>query len=827
MNRIIKKIGILIVIFVAAVLVYFFSSRRLTGQDETVYVAMDDASLPIVTVEMFGREMNRMAGYRQDMGNAVAADSLTILPEDRALSVHITGKADAVLGISYEIRSLDLKRLVENTRVESWESEEDGIVAFLPIQNLLTRGREYLLRLQLDTEQHGPVYYYTRILWTEDTNAQSMIDMAVSFSEKTFDYEQARDLVTYLETDNTEDNSSFGHTSIRSSFTQLTWGKLGMRQESPVQVKLKELDGVMGCVQLTYLAVREDEYGAQEIYEVEEAFTMKWNQLRTYLMDYERNVNQIFQSKRSDYAGKRIMLGITNDDQVEVKRSPNKKIFAYRVNRELWSYEEDGRNHRAVKVFSFRGDEWTDVRENYDQHDIRLLQVEDDGSMDFLVYGYMNRGNHEGQVGIVGYHYGASANALEELFFIPSSQSFEELDADLKQLAYRTQGDMLYLMMDHAIFGIDLKSRENMVVADALEEGSYAISADNSRIAWQDGGKPFEAEILHLMDLETGEKQDIRGGAGSYVRTLGFVGRDLVYGIAGAQDRWIVNGRLENLPMHTICIINDQMQEETRYEKSGYFVADVQVEESRIHLNRVVRTGQGQFAPAQEDTIVCNAEMGPGQLAGIGWYASQEKGKIYFVQLDSEIKAGRNIHLSVPKKVSCERADNLELRTNYQVDSMPFYAYGGGRLLGVTLDFRKAMELAYEKMGIVTDQNHQILWGRVNRGSIRTIRDPQTAFAPVMNHLEGFTESRTFDDGMVILDARGCSLLQMLYFIDQGIPVMAFTDEGSWLMLCGFDQYNVTVYDPSARETYKAGLNDSTEYFRVRGNDFICGVQLP
>ena len=87
--------------------------------------------------------------------------------------------------------------------------------------------------------------------------------------------------------------------------------------------------------------------------------------------------------------------------------------------------------------------------------------------------------------------------------------------------------------------------------------------------------------------------------------------------------------------------------------------------------------------------------------------------------------------------------------------------------------------------------------------------------------------SRSYNDGVTVLDARGCTMLQMLYFIDQGIPVMGYTGEGSYLLLCGFDQYNVTVYDPVSRETYKVGLNDSTEFFRARGNDFVCAVDGP
>lgn len=78
-------------------------------------------------------------------------------------------------------------------------------------------------------------------------------------------------------------------------------------------------------------------------------------------------------------------------------------------------------------------------------------------------------------------------------------------------------------------------------------------------------------------------------GDGEYVRTLGFVGRDLVYGMARADDIWLVNGRTENLPMYSIRIINDQMQEETSYEKNGYYISEVTVDESRIHLKRVMK----------------------------------------------------------------------------------------------------------------------------------------------------------------------------------------------------------------------------------------------
>ena len=95
-------------------------------------------------------------------------------------------------------------------------------------------------------------------------------------------------------------------------------------------------------MQLSYQAKRQGD-GAEETYEVEEDFTLKWNELRIYMMQYDRTVNQIFAGDRSEYSGKRILLGITQDDRVELVKSAGGKTLAYRVNRDLWSFEPEDR----------------------------------------------------------------------------------------------------------------------------------------------------------------------------------------------------------------------------------------------------------------------------------------------------------------------------------------------------------------------------------------------------------------------------------------------------------------------------------------------------
>ena len=45
--------------------------------------------------------------------------------------------------------------------------------------------------------------------------------------------------------------------------------------------------------------------------------------------------------------------------------------------------------------------------------------------MDFVLYGYMNRGQYEGKVGTAVYHYSAEQNVVEEKFFLSSTKAFE------------------------------------------------------------------------------------------------------------------------------------------------------------------------------------------------------------------------------------------------------------------------------------------------------------------------------------------------------------------------------------------------------------------
>lgn len=822
MSRLLKKIEILSAVFVVAIAVYFMWNQKSTEKkDVMVYTSMDEASLPVVSTDMFGRKMNLLHGYTQDMKQTVAREALTVLPSDRSMNIQIGDYSGSITGISYEVRSLDMERLVERTTIDKWNEEESKITATLPIQNLLTKDEEYLLVLTLDTSDKGQLLYYTRIMWTDSTNAKDMIDFAVDFTNKTFNYDQARELTTYLETSDTEDNSSLSHVTIRSSFSQLTWGGLSVTPVGDIRVTLKDLNGIMCSVQLEYQVSRGEEGDSKELYEVEDNFTMKWDSRRIYLMDFERDTNQIFSGQKDLFSGKRILLGITNPDELRTAKSPSGNQVAYVVNRDLWTFDQKGEH--GVKVFSFRSRGDDGLRSGYDQHDIKILSVSDNGDVNFLVYGYMNRGIHEGSMGIAMYQYSSQDNAIEERFFTPVTLSFEMLKEDVDQLAHLGTNGMLYLMADRSVYGIDLNSNEYMVLADSLMEGGYAVSGTERHFAWHEGDDAYGANVIHLMDLDTGIKREIGGGEKDLYRPLGFVGDDFIYGIAGEGDVWVQNGRIMDVPMHRIEIMDQSGKIVKEYEQEDVYISDVSVDDSRIHLTQTVKSGEQSYAVSKRDTIVCNQELSDSEMAGIGSYASEDRKKVYFVQLDKEMTS-KEVKITVPKKVAYETTEVVELKGNQKTQETRYYAYGSGRFLGSRRDFTDALALAYDKMGVVTDQNQEILWNRVNRPPIRNMKDPLKTGAAFLHNLDDFNGTRARREGVMMIDARGCNLNQILYFVGKGCPVAAYTGQGGYLLISGYDQYNVTLFNPETGDSQKMGINDASAYFTGQGNDFVCGI---
>ena len=80
-------------------------------------------------------------------------------------------------------------------------------------------------------------------------------------------------------------------------------------------------------------------------------------------------------------------------------------------------------------------------------------------------------------------------------------------------------------------------------------------------------------------------------------------------------------------------------------------------------------------------------------------------------------------------------------------------------------------------------------------------------------------------NGNTLLDLDGCPLSAMLYFTNKDIPVMAMMNDGSCVLIIGFNDLNTVLMNPLTGQVYKYGMNDSDKLFSENGNHFVTYIR--
>ena len=111
MKKVLAKILILFFIFAAGVTA---TALLLNSQSTDDRSDLNEATLPEVMIDMNGTLVNRMYGYAQPMQADFTRDSVTPLDTSKTLSFVINPYDAEVSSFSYEIRTSDGSKVLEN-----------------------------------------------------------------------------------------------------------------------------------------------------------------------------------------------------------------------------------------------------------------------------------------------------------------------------------------------------------------------------------------------------------------------------------------------------------------------------------------------------------------------------------------------------------------------------------------------------------------------------------------------------------------------------------------------------------------------------------------
>lgn len=793
---------------------------------------MAEATLPVAYAERDGQLYNEMHGYVKPMDGSYMKGSVLGLSEDHRLGIAVEKYNAGIQGVSYEVRSLDMERLIENG--ENLPAEDDGKYLHLELdfKDLMVKGEKYLFILKVETEERGEVCYYSQLSYLGENHVQECLNFAVQFHEAAIQKNE-NFLVGYLEPNSKlMDGKTLGYVNIHSRTGPVTWGDMQVEETSDRKITFT---GVEGDVVSLVLEYQLRNLKTEEVYQVSEAFQIRYSESRMYLNAYERTAERIFTTEGQLVEDGRISFGIQSED-VQYRKNDEENVVGFVQQGQLWCY--DFGQNRLSRVYGFEDEE--DARGLYGAHDFRILNVEDSGSMDFLVYGYMNRGQYEGMCGVLMCHYDALMNTVEEQFFLPSDRPYEVVKEEVGKLAIENEDGKAWLSYRGMILEIDLTDASVQILAEGIREDQLQVSDSGFLAAWTDE----EAASISLLNTRNGVVNEITTESDEVLQALGFMEEDFIYGTAYREDIQVDMAGQKLIPMYRV-IIRDHSGNQVRefnYASKGKYVTGVTIVENRIDLSCVTLTSEHSYEEARPEPITYTVEPADDKLKLEITYDEIKRNEYDFAY-EGTIKSGSMKRPKV-KLVLFEENRTLQIE-NSGTESYYAWIFTGEAKRFDTLS--EAVVCAHNGMGAVWKNGWQRCWQRGNRLSrvqlegfdeLETVDVSGDSITVCLQMLlrqkQIYTDVQASRDaGMDVWEILtqelgesccllpGCSLAMAQYYVSNGAPVMAITDTGTAVLIVGYDVQNIIYYEPGQTSLKKAGINDSTAMFESAGNLFF------
>lgn len=827
-----------IIVFVVSIFVIDLVLNR-TASEMTMEIAK--ATLPVISVKVDQYEINTMYGFTKKRDEMFIKDSITPISSNREIMVIIDPYEENIKSVEYEVRSNDGERLIEASEVKTLQKMPHRIQFLIQLKDLIQIGQEYSFAVILTTENSEKIYYYTRLVQNDNFFEKEKLDFIMDFHNTTFS-EDGTEIKQYLESNSKGDNTNFHKVDIHSNLKQVMWDQLPVEKVEEPVILIKDISSQTASVVLKYM-VKEIGAVGRDYYFVEEYYRVRYTPNRMYLLNYERTMDEIFDADKKSFAGDKIYLGIT-DENVSMVESEGGKNLAFINADRLFLYNNV--DNKLSQVFAYYDKDNFDTRTRNRNLEIKILKIEDSGNLAFMVAGYMNRGIHEGDVGIAVYFYDTIQNTIEEQIFIPYEKSPDILRKELQNLCYLNMENHLFMILQGSLYDISLEEKSYEIMISGLTKETYKVSESERMITWLKENKPYESKSLYWMNLNDGKKKEIKADSGEYISALGFMEEDLIYGLIKKEDVQKEPSGNILFPIFKLMIRNQDNKILKSYEKENCYILGWSITDNQITLERrkaEEKNGQKIMRPIEDDHIA-SKEIKNGNVNRVSQVAIDIYKKVVQLVLKNTTQPS-SLKILTPKEVIFE--GGREVVVNLTDTGNNLYVYGPGGVETVTTSSAEAVKKAYELSGSVVDMEGNYLWkkGRqYTKNQIMAIegrrKDKEnTSLAICLDTILEFEgiSGRTQplldagEDAVTILkeslketgilDLRGCPMDSVLNFVDQDIPVLAVMNNGDAYLIVGFNEQNVVLMDPKKGTVYKKGMNDSKAMFEESGNQFI------
>ena len=808
MKKRVITVVVLLLVFIAALT--GFSIILNQGTDDMT-ADMGSAKLPVISFEESGYSVNPLAGYTQEMDIPTMRDQILPISVGTSVTADIQGYQGKIHSFKYEIMTLDGKDVLKSETI----SEVSNTVK-LELGDSISDGKEKVLRITLVTENEEKIYYYMRVVRAAEFNVQQCLEFAEYFHKTAMEEGSIAELEDYYSTDGAPEGNGLQRVTLASDLKNIGWRDLKVQTVGDIIWEIKESNETYTSVMLKYQVKAGEEEKQGDFYHVTEFFKVRFLRGRASLESYERTMNEVFEGKEKNFSKNGVLLGLT-DDNVSYVTNEKGDHISFVQEREVWHYDKE--ENRISLLFSFADAENDDIRNYKDDHAVRILDMDGKGNTVFAVYGYMNRGEHEGQTGAAIYYYNIEDGYVQEKAFISSRNSGAIVQQRLSNLTYYNKtSNTLYAVFEGTLYRINLKTQEKEVIQEHLKEGQYVFSANGKYVAYQKNGNLKDADCIEVWNLEKEKNFLVEVPQEELIRPLGFVKEDIVYGVGRESDAGKNAAGEELIPFYKLEIRNGKNEVAKSYQVDGIYIRDAWVSDNMITMERAVKNGNG-YKNTTQDSITNNEGKKEKEIQ-LEKISSKSKG--FQMRLTDENGiADRNPKLLKPKQMLFERAVMIDFEKAELEGS--YYVYGLGKLQGIYDKAGIAIGKADTVRGVVVTSNQTKMWERGNRMLSYQIEDisplavnpGESSLSACLRQMFSYEQQNVnvqaeLSKGKSVLDLlgeysggeavdlTGCTLEQLCYLVGKGTPVLAMTGMDRAILLTGYSEDSFTYIDPSS-----------------------------
>lgn len=819
------EISVLGIVFLAFLLIwnYVLVGNHNKGVTETA-----QAKLPLLTLTADGQEVNQLHGYQGDVDASLLRDSITPVYKNQ-IRVTLTDSDEDIQVISYKIYDTDNQTVLDKGDT-GFQKVKGKTVADLTIEKRLESGKTYLMEYSL--KQDGKtIKYFTRIQYGTSFHLKECLDFAEKFHEAALSEGNTEFISQYLETEEGTTSNDLSYVNLKSAQEAVSYASLNPQVESIYPATVKEISENVTSLELRYILSGENSDGTKQYYQATEYFRIRYAKDRMYLLNYERNMEAYMRYDTIDRSNNRILVGIGSSDKQLVSKDGGKKA-AFVVENELWYY--DYQNSNMHKVFSFVGEDYRESRSNYQKHGIQIMNMKSDGDISFLVYGYMNRGVHEGENGIAVYRFSSENQKIEELAFIPTQIQYEMMQNDIQKGAFLSEDDQFYFYLDGAIYHVDIDSGKSSVLQKNVTD-DMAVVSENGML-----GVNKSKNALEVLDLSKNKTFEIKCEDDEVLKPIGFIEKDFVYGVGKKSQIIRKKDGTYMYPLEKVFIrSNNEILKE--YGKTGSYITEAKIDGTTVMLTNAVKKGNTY---KKTDTSYVR-------------YKEKTENKVVFVYGYTGTRLNQ-LYLSFPSNVYIQSRPNYlstnvdqqedEISVNFANNNYKYrdaYVYTGGKLSGVYSNMKDAVKAAKDGGGVVVNYHQMYLWEKgiaktyarcsnIPMIKAKSKNETDIACIQMMAQAENIDTSydkikkmsgTAYDKLFEVFNRQSvnysdCSMEDIVYAISKNRSIMAKRKNGTYVLLMSYNQSDLRYYDPLSGKSVKASRASLEKEFKEAGNIF-------